>query len=190
MSFFRLSRSRVLPPSGRYAALPPRCLADRRDAINKMLRLAQPLELRVAVYFYGQHCILASATTGISEAGQPVKLPPDAADEDLGLAILDLLLRCHSEEPADARESKLSDWAVFVASGAKSGRVFEERCTYVSVRTANLALVIEASRRSPPSPIYVGQELSITPDAPSTLGAAVRRAVAALRLLEAHDAVS
>jgi hypothetical protein len=191
MGFFKSSSTRLLPCSGKYSALPPRALHDRRDALNRLLKYKHQVEFRVAVYFYGDQAILATTTTGAYETGQPVKLPTDVTDEKLGVAIYDLMLECYSHEPRVRRQGDivtLSDWVVYVASGAKTGRRFEEQSTYVSVRTVNSAIIVEASRFKPPSRTYVGQELNFAEE-PAVLGASVRSVVRTLRFLDAHDAL-
>ena len=60
---------------------------------------------------------------------------------------------------------------MFRASGAKTGKSFEEKSTYVSVKTRNLAIVIEGTRRRPRSDIYVG---SLVTRDPAKLGGAVK----------------
>ncbi|WP_037247225.1 hypothetical protein [Rhodoferax saidenbachensis] len=160
---------------------------DRRETLNEMLRHWQQIELRVAIYAYGEECFLISATTGTAEAGAPIKLQFTAADSDLGHAIYDLLLQCYAH-PKDAADGSLKNWAVFAASGAKTGKAFESKCTYVTAKTINTAIVVEAIRRSPPSDTYVGQQLSIT-GAPAVLGSAVKKLVATLRLLDSQDAL-
>lgn len=181
--------STLVPAPGRYADLPPRCVSDRRDALREAFRHhVLPVELRAVVYAYAEHRYLVSATTGISEAGEPVNLPFDASDEQLGAAVLDQLLQCYSH-PQSPPTGRLEDWPVFVASGAKSGREFESKCTYVTVSTfGGSALIVEAKRRQPPSPLYVGRQLGMVGD-PGTLGHAVRDAVHALRFLDAHDVI-
>ena len=151
-----------------------------------MLRHSQRVELRVALYAYGEDCFLISATSGITEAGAPIKLPFTTNDSDLGHAVYDLLLQCYAH-PKDTADGSLSNWAVFGASGAKTGKSFETKSTYVVVKTFNMAIIVEASRRSPPSEVYVGRQLSITSD-PAKLGAAVKKLVVTLRLLESQDA--
>lgn len=180
-------KKELLPSPGRYRDLEPRSLMDRRESLNEMLRYRQQIELRVALYAYGEDCFLISATTGIAEAGAPVKLQFTAADSDLGHAIYDLLLQCYAH-PNDVADGSLKNWAVFAASGAKTGKAFESKCTYVTVKTINTAIVLEAVRRSPPSDIYVGQQLSITGD-PAFLGSAVKKLVATLRILDSQDVI-
>ena len=186
---FNLGRARekLLTPSGSYRDLPPRCLADRRDALNELLHSKLWIELRVAIYAYANDCWLLSATSGISEAGEPVRLSYDASNNDLGNEILDLLLRCYAH-PVASSDGSLEHWAVFRASGAKSGRSFERASTYVSIRTMNSGIVINANRRQPPSELYVGQTLSITPD-PEELGRAVKKVVDTVRLLDSQGAL-
>ncbi len=180
-------KKKLLPSSGRYRDVEPRSLIDRRETLNQMLRHVQPVELRVAIYAYGEKCFLISATTGINEAGEPIKLAFTATDSDLGHAIYDQLLECyaHFVDPADG---SLRNWAVFAASGAKTGKAFESECIYVTVETINTALVVEASKRFPPSDNYVGRQHSITCD-PATLGSTVKKLVSTLRLLDSQDAL-
>lgn len=187
MSISSQSQQKLLPASGRYRDLEPRSLIDRREALNSLLRFSHRVELRVAIYAYGEDCYLISATTGITESGTPIKLPYATTDLDLGHAAFDLFLKCyaHATNTADA---SLAGWAVFGASGARSGKSFEAKSTYVTVRTSNMAIVVEASRRLPPSDIYVGSQLSITCD-PAALGSAIKKLVSTLRLLDSQDAL-
>jgi hypothetical protein len=178
-------KKETIAAPARYRDLQPRCLIDRRSTLNDALSYKQTVELRVAVYAYAEEAFLVSATTGICEAGPPRKLAFSDDNEALGHAILDALLECYAH-PKPSPDSTLKEWSVFAASGAKTGKAFESRCTYISVRTVNTAMIVEASRRSPPSDLYVGQGVPITCD-PEDLGRSVRRVVIALRLLDSQD---
>jgi hypothetical protein len=180
---------KLLSPSGRSAELPARALIDRREALRVLHPQVVPIELRVVLYAVADQFLILCTTTGIQEAGKPQKLPSDISHEALGTAIRDALLECEAYEPSPMRGPKLSDWAAFVVSQAKTVRAFEEASTYVTVRTVNLGIVIEASRRQPQSETYIVRKLSIASD-PATLGAAARSAISALRFLDLHDALT
>lgn len=177
---------KLLPAPGRYRDLEPRSIHDRRELLNGLLRHSPRIELRVALYACGEDCYLISATTSIAEAGTPIKLPIAASDSELGYAIFDLLLQCYAHRVT--ADGLLENWAVFVASGEKVGKSFRKKSTYVSVKTANSAIIVEASRCFPPSSIYVGEQLSIGCD-PDKLGSVVKNLVRTLRFLDSQDAL-
>jgi hypothetical protein len=188
MSLWNSQTSGLLPSPGHYVDLPPRCLIDRREALQKLRKPGEPLQLRAQLYAFGTDSFVVCATTSISEAGEVVKLPWSASDEALGLAVLDQLLRCCSQPMPNLREVKASTWPAFVASGAKTVRAFEQSATSVSVKTAGTALTIEGCRYAPPSETYIGRTRPITGD-PTELGAAIRQVTATVRLLDAENAL-
>ena len=179
---------RILPAPGRYADLPPRCLMDRRQALQELRRPAQPLQLRAQIYAFGTESLLVCATTSISEAGEVAKLAASVSDEALGLAVLDQLLQCCAHPMPNMREAKATTWPAFIASGAKTVRAFEHASTSVSVETAGMGLKVEGRRHAPPSETYVGRLRSITGN-PLELGAAVREVIKIVRLLDSQDAL-
>jgi hypothetical protein len=166
----------------------PRSFLDRRDEINAKLRSKRQIELRVALYTFGEEAYIACATSGFSEAGTPVKLPFLVSNEDLGQTVRELLLQTYLHSAPSHTEAKLSDWPAYAASGAKSGRAFEEQCTYLSVETVNTALRVHASRRKPPSSVYIGQDHSLAVD-PEELGASIRNLVSIVRRLDPQNAL-
>ncbi|WP_431095329.1 hypothetical protein [Polaromonas aquatica] len=168
--------------------LTPRSFLDRRDEINAKLRSKRQIELRVALYAFGEEALIACATSGFSEAGTPVRLPFSVSNDDLGQAVRELLLQTYLHPVPSHTDAKLSDWPAFVVSGAKSGRAFEENCTYLSVETVNTALRIHASRRKPPSAVYIGQDHSLAVDS-EELGASIRNLVSIVRRLDSQDAL-
>jgi hypothetical protein len=170
------------------AELTPRTFLDRREEIASKLRATRPVELRVAIYAFKEEALIFCATTGISEAGDPVKLPFTASNEDIGRTARELLLQTYVHPAPSHTEAKLSDWPAYVASGAKSGRVFEEGSTYLEIATVNTALNLRASRRKPSSAVYVGQSHSLTVDS-DELGASIRNLVSIVRLLDSQDAI-
>jgi hypothetical protein len=168
--------------------LVPRDFLDRRDAINAKLRASRQVELRVALYVFAEESFIGCATTGFSEAGAPVKLPFAVSDENLGQVVRELLLQTYLHPAPSHTEAKLSEWPAFVVSGAKSGRAFEEKSTYVSVETVNTALRVHATRRKPASAVYVGQDHSLAV-ASEELGASIRNLVSIVRRLDAENAI-
>lgn len=168
--------------------LTPRTFLERRDAINAKLRANRQIELRMALYAFAEESFNACATTGFSEAGNPVKLPFSVSDEDLGQAVRELLLNTYLHPAPSHTDAKLADWPAYVASGARSGRVFEEKSTYLAIETVNSALRIHASRRKPPSAVYIGQDHSLAVGS-EELGASVRNLVSIVRRLDSENAL-
>lgn len=171
-----------------YREITPRDFLDRRDEINAKLPSNRQIELRAAVYAYGDEAYIACATTGFSEAGAPVKLPFSSPNEDLGQAVRELLLQTYLHPAPSHTEAKVSDWPVYLVSGAKSARAFEEKCTYLSVQTVNTALRVQAARRKPPSAVYIGQDHSLGVDS-EELGASIRNLVSLVRRLDSENAL-
>nr|WP_315467690.1 hypothetical protein [uncultured Undibacterium sp.] len=166
----------------------PRNFLDRRDEINAKLQANHQIELRVALYVFGEVAFIACATTGISETGTPLKLPFSVTDEDLGQSIRELLLQTYLHPAPSYIDAKLSDWPAYIASGAKSGRAFEEKSTYLSIETVNTALRLHASRRRPTSSVYIGQDHSLNVDS-DELGKSIRKLVSIVRLLDSQNAL-
>jgi len=166
----------------------PRDFLDRRDAVNAKLRASRQIELRVALYAFAEESFIACATTGFSESGSPVKLSFSVSDEDLGQTVRELLLQTYVHPAPSHTDAKLADWPAYVASGAKSGRVFEEKSTYVSIETVNTAVRVHASRRKPPSAVYIGQDHSLAVSS-EELGASIRNLVSIVRRLDSENAL-
>lgn len=74
----------------------PRHYLDRREEIKSKLGAPRQMELRVALYAFREEAFIACATTGIREAGPPVKLAYAVANEDLGQAVRELLLQTYT----------------------------------------------------------------------------------------------
>lgn len=168
--------------------LTPRHFLDYRDAINAKLKATRQIELRVALYAYAQEAYIVSATTGISEAGVPIKVPFAGAAEKLGRTVREMLLQTHLHPAPSYQDAKLSDWPAYVLSGAKTGRAFEEKSVYLSVETRNTALCVRAQQRKPLSPIYVGQDHSLNVDS-EELGKSLQYLVSTVRLLDSQGAL-
>lgn len=104
-------------------------------------------ELRAALYLYNEDKFIVCSIAGIAEYGEPTVLDANASDEALGLALCDKLLAFKPKNEQDLTTLKQDDWAAFKASGAKTGKAFEQKSIYVYIRTANTAIEIEATPR-------------------------------------------
>jgi hypothetical protein len=160
----------------------PRVLSNRstREIMDTMERIGR--ELRAALYFYNERLFIASAITGVTEAGSPVVLTVDDTDDALGLAICDKLLEFDRHSPR-GREAKLADWQSFTVSGAKTGKYFEANSIYFTIKTVNTAICLEARPRVSLRPeFHAGAQLSVGAEH-ERLGAAVRRLILAVKAL-------
>lgn len=157
---------------------PQRSTRELMDA-----RKRKRCELRASVYFYSNARFIVCCIADITEYGEPIVLDADVPDERLGLAVCDQLLNYETRNKRHHSKSTLDDWAAYKASGAKSGRSFEDNCTFVYVTTVNTAIVIEAAPR-----VTNAQELAARCSIPNgrthdEIGAAVRKAIKASRVL-------
>ena len=169
-------------------ALTPRDFISRRDEINKKLKANRQLELRTTLYAYSEESFIICATTGISEAGKPSVLPFNVSNENIGHTIKELLMQTYLHPAPPHTEKNLSDWPAYIASGAKSGRLFEEKSVYVSIQTINTALRIEATRRKPHSEVDIVISHSLNIDN-EQLGATVRKLVSIVKFLDSHNVI-
>jgi len=142
----------------------------------------------MVLYAYSSKQMILCSTTGISEAGEPVSLPFDVANEELGAIALAKLLETDLNPAPLYSEHGLAHWRAYSVSGAKTGRSFEESSVYVSIQTVNTALRVEAGPRKSVSGLYVGRTHSLTVD-PEELGASIRSLLSAIELLGRHDAL-
>jgi len=112
-------------------------------------RAALGFELLAHVYRYADSKFIVTSNmsergSAIWETGEPTVLPIDVADRELGRVVCAHLLGHVAGQPSNLRDHKLTDWAVYRASGAKSGKDFRSKSWLVSVETLNHALDIEA----------------------------------------------
>jgi hypothetical protein len=137
-------------------------------------------ELEAVLYLY-EDVFIVSSVSGIAETGEPTVLLVTTSDEALGRCVCDHLLQFELDTPSNLRDAKLADWRAYVASGAKSRNAFEAHAWYVSVSTAETALVVEARPR-----LSLHDEIAAkawaTPEH-RRLGAVLRRAVRAAQTL-------
>ena len=140
-------------------------------------------ELCAAIYLYEDSVFILSAIAGHSEFGEPVVLDVDVSDEALGETVCDKLIE-HEPEPRGERPTHpIRDWEVFKASGARSGRGFEERSFYGYVQTINTAIRIDVTPRKTNHP-EISVSCGLSNGQPhSSIGAAVRRAFEAAKIL-------
>lgn len=141
-------------------------------------------ELRAALYFYDSSKFIVSAITGIVEVGEPVVVLATESDANLGRAICDKLLEHgHHPAPQSLRDQKLGDWGAFRASGAESGKQFENNSVFVHVRTINQVIAFEARPRvTLEQNLFVGTTLSASH---VELGAGLRKAIGAVGVMRA-----
>lgn len=162
-----------------------RDLLDRRDQINRELKATVQVELRTVLYAYNEQHFIVCSTTGISEAGEPAVLTFDVGDQELGAVVLSKLLETYVFPKPAYKENKLADWPAFRASGAKTGRAFEENSIYITVATVNTGLRVEARPRLQMSGIYVGIPHSVAVR-PEELGSTIHTLVSTVALLGQH----
>lgn len=151
----------------------------------KRKRAADGGELAAHVYRYAERKFLVTSIMSVPgsfrlETGEPTTLPSAVTDEELGRVVCEHLLGHVAQQPPSQRDAKLSDWAVFMASGDRSRAGFESKSFRVSVETVNLAIELDAA------PMRSLSELSIkaySPPRHSELGAKIRKA------LDAADAL-
>ena len=148
-------------------------------------RAADGGELAAHVYRYAERKFLVTSIMSVPgslslETGEPSTLSIGVTDEELGRVVCEHLLGHVAQEPSNLRGRKLSDWAVFTASGDRSRAGFESKSFRVSVETVNLAIELDAA------PMRSLSELSITAYSPprhSELGAKIRKTLDAVDAL-------
>ena len=158
-----------------------------REIADAMKRLK--CGLRAAVYLYDESRFIISSIAGNTEYGEPVVLDAGVANDELGLAVCDTLLAYKRDNPRRHSAGKLEDWAAFRASGAKSGKAFENKSWYVYVRTINTAMRMEAQPR-----ISNNQDLAAVASLSTgamhvAIGQALRKAIAGAKALRKENLV-
>ena len=140
-------------------------------------------ELCAAIYLYDDSVFILSAIAGSTEDGEPVVLDVDVSDEALGETVCDKLIEYELHERRGRPSHPVRDWEAFKASGARSGRGFEERSFYGYVQTINTAIRIDVTPRKTNHP-EISVSCSLSNGQPHTsIGAAVRRAFEASKTL-------
>lgn len=140
-------------------------------------------ELCAAIYLYDDSVFILTAIAGYTEHGEPVVLDVDVSDEALGETVCDKLIEYDSDERREPLSHPVRDWAAFQASGARSGRGFEERSFYGYVQTINTAIRIDVTPRKTNHP-EISASCGLSNGQPhSSIGAAVRRAFEAAKIL-------
>ena len=148
-------------------------------------RAADGGELAAHVYRYAERKFLVTSIMSVPgslylETDEPTTLPIGVTDEELGRVVCEHLLGHVAQEPANLRGRKLSDWAIFTASGDRSRAGFESKSFKVSVETINLVLELDAA------PLRSLSELSVKAYAPprhGELGAKIRKTLDAVDAL-------
>jgi hypothetical protein len=156
-------------------------IADKRKELNS--------ELRASLYLYDDSKFIICTIAGNTEYGEPIVLDLNISDDELGKSICDKLLEFNPKNIARHTETKLSDWEAYNASGAKTGKAFENKSFYVYIRTINSAITIEARPR-----VTNEKDLSVLCTVSSgrlhvDIGAATRKAINAAKLLRKGGAL-
>ena len=154
-------------------------IAARRSTVGK--------ELRARLYLYDDSQLLISSVSGIAETGLVTVLTSDVDDEVLGLAVCDHLLAFQRRSPENLRDDRLADWAVYRASGAKSGKRFEEKAWMVMIDTINSAIQFQVRPRiTLHSEIFAGGQSGSDH---ANCGATLKRTLLAAKALRAAGLV-
>jgi hypothetical protein len=149
-------------------------------------RAAIGCELRAHIYRYAESRFIVTSVMSVPgsvilETGEPSVLPMETADADLGRTVCEHLLGHDARQPPNLRDRKVTDWAAYRASGAKSVSGFEGRSWRVSVETINLVLNVETTpARSLHAEISVK---GVASPLHEELGATIRRTLSAAEVL-------
>ena len=166
-------RERVLPSASHVE------IANCRKKLNR--------ELKARLYVYDNTKFIICSVAGIAEVGEPTVLQLDVSESDLGRSVCDHLLQFDPRSPGNLRERKMSDWAAYRVSGAKSMRRFEEKSMMVHFETINLVIRIDAAPRN-----SLWREISAhgveSPDH-EKLGHTIRRTIKAARILRENGII-
>ncbi len=157
-----------------------------REIADAMKRLKN--RLRAAVYLYESKFIICSIS-GFTEYGEPVVLEEDVSDEDLGRAVCDALLAYKRDNPPGRNADRLADWGAFRASGAKSGKAFENNSWYVYVRTINTVFRMEARPRVSNNKYLVAAATKPLGTLHVGVGQSLRKAIAGAKALRKEGLV-
>lgn len=150
-------------------------------------RLRTGKELRAVLYLYGDSTYIVSSTTSIAETGTPIVLDASAPNDQIGLAICDKLLDAWQHDLGDLRAHKQDDWQVLKASGAKTGKQFNENALYMVIETINSAIRFQMRYRVTLEPdFHAGAVLSNGVEH-EQIGITVRRLVIAAKALREAD---
>eukprot|EP01030_Chromulinospumella_sphaerica_P018951 gene18951-18826_t len=125
----------------------PRVLPNASHVEIPARRAVIGTELRARLYLHEDRQLLISAVRGIAETGPVTVLDPGVDDETLGRTVCDHLLAFRPRSPDNMRDQKLTDWAVYQASGARSVKRFEEKAWMVFIDTLNSSILFEARPR-------------------------------------------
>ena len=163
-------------------ASPDRSAVEINDAKARLGK-----ELRAVLYLYADSKYLVSSTSSIVETGAPTVLDLSVPDDQIGLAICNKLLDAWRHDPGNLREYSQDAWQVLKASGAKSGRQFEENSVYMNIETVNSAIRFQASYRLTLRPAFHAGAVLSNAAEHEEIGATVRRLVVAVKALREAD---
>ena len=149
----------------------------------------QKCGLRAAVYLYDESTFIISSIAGNTEYGEPVVLDAEVANEHLGFALCDALLAHKRDNPPDHRADKLTNWAAFAASGAKTVNSFENNVWFIYVQTINTAIRMEARPRISNNRDLVAAATTSTGSTHVDIGQLLRKAIKGARALRKEGLV-
>lgn len=152
-----------------------------REILN--LREKLGTELRASLYLYNEEKFIICAIAGFAEHGSPEVLDIDTSDDALGLALCDKLLEFKPEGEFSGASRKLTDWAAFKSSGAKTVKSFENNSVFVYVRTANTAIDMEAAPRVTLEKELKARYVLSNGSSHSEIGRAIRKVIKAANVL-------
>ena len=98
------------------------------------------------LYEYGDRRFVCSVA-GIAETDSLTELNVDAADSDLGQAIVHHLMEYDPQDSRDLRQFRLTDWLAYKRSGARSVKGFESKLWHVDLSLKNGDVTAEARPR-------------------------------------------
>ena len=147
-------------------------------------------ELYAAAYLYRDETFILSAISDITEYGELSIFETDVSNDELGQTLCDKLIAYRTRRiSASNPKARYEGWAAYQASGAKSGRAFEENSIFALVKTVNTAICIHASPRLSNHPELEALISLSNARAHTEIGAGLRRAIDAAKALRAAGLV-
>lgn len=128
--------------------------------------------------------IIVTSVIGIFDGPDPVVLPADVADDELGRTIYNRTKAYRANRPDEKLGGTPREWPAFRVSGASTVRKFEQSLWDLFIEARGLSLVITARPYKTLRPHLAMQSVAIMKDREhEELGAAFRQALAGARVL-------
>ena len=141
-------------------------------------------EAKARLYDYSNRYFICTVS-GISETRSITVLDAECDNDVVGSSILEHLAEYSFKEIHKA-DDKLTDWPAFRASGAKSVKAFEKDLWQVHIAVMNSAVMFDAQPRKSNDPHDLFASTSANRNLPDMIGAALRSALSAAKLLREH----